>query len=120
MVPAIKKKIFLTLVIFLVSNLNYLLDLLLLFFKMANLQILYLEKQVLAKDPLVLTTFEILREHVDGVLEVTSDSDYNGYESESINFGQKKNLSSYSMSCSMCGLRKCTLPYPVTVLRLRR
>ena len=42
---------------------------------MANIQISHLEKQLLNKDPIVLKTFEILKEHAEGILEVTSDSD---------------------------------------------
>ena len=42
---------------------------------MSSIQISYLEKQILAKDPLVLQTFEILKEHVEGKFQISSDSD---------------------------------------------
>ena len=42
---------------------------------MANIQISYLEKQILAKDPLIIQTFEILKEHAEDKFEISSDSD---------------------------------------------
>ena len=42
---------------------------------MANLQMSYLEKKILTNDPVIIKTFEILKEHAEANFEVSSDSD---------------------------------------------
>ena len=42
---------------------------------MENLQMSYLEKKILANDPVIVKSFEILKEHAECKFEIPSDSD---------------------------------------------